>query len=211
MSKMKFKSKESYQRVLDAQARGRVTTKNKVIERRKVYQKNPSLCLQCNRPLGFEKRTNKFCSHSCSATYNNLGRIIDRKTGLLKPKEKKTNTPCLNCGSPIEKHGKKYCSLECSMSHRKEKTRSRALANLKNGSLNDLNARNWFRRIFEHKCAICGLSQWNNKEIPVVVDHIDGDHNNNFLNNLRMVCCNCDAQLPTYKGKNKGNGRSNRK
>lgn len=29
----------------------------------------------------------------------------------------------------------------------------------------------------------------------------------NKRSNLRMICSNCDSQLPTYKSKNKGNGR----
>ena len=39
------------------------------------------------------------------------------------------------------------------------------------------------------------------------MDHIDGNSDNNILSNLRLVCGNCDMQLPTYKSKNKGNGR----
>jgi len=31
------------------------------------------------------------------------------------------------------------------------------------------------------------------------------------LKNLRLVCGNCDMLLPTYKSKNKGNGRHNRR
>ena len=60
-----------------------------------------------------------------------------------------------------------------------------------------------------NKDEIVGLC--NEKEVPLVLDHIDGNPYNNCLSNLRLVCCNCDAQLPTYKGKNRGNGRYNRK
>ena len=41
--------------------------------------------------------------------------------------------------------------------------------------------------------------------------HIDGNSDNNALVNLRLVCGNCDMQLPTYKSKNRGNGRHNRR
>ena len=58
-----------------------------------------------------------------------------------------------------------------------------------------------------HVCSICNRYTWNNQPIPLVCDHIDGNSNNSNLNNFRLVCCNCDAQLPTYKSKNKGNGR----
>lgn len=33
--------------------------------------------------------------------------------------------------------------------------------------------------------------------------HIDGDASNNFRDNLRLVCPNCDSQLDTYKSRNK--------
>ncbi|MEO5692127.1 MAG: HNH endonuclease signature motif containing protein [Usitatibacter sp.] len=34
------------------------------------------------------------------------------------------------------------------------------------------------------------------------LDHIDGDHLNNALCNLRLLCANCHAQTPTYRGRN---------
>ena len=57
-----------------------------------------------------------------------------------------------------------------------------------------------------HMCDICKLLTWNDKPIPLVCDHIDGDSTNNLIDNFRIICCNCDAQLPTFKSKNK-NGR----
>ena len=45
----------------------------------------------------------------------------------------------------------------------------------------------------------------------MILDHIDGNADNNNLINLRLVCSNCDSQLPTYKGRNKGNGRFKRR
>lgn len=56
-------------------------------------------------------------------------------------------------------------------------------------------------------CSICKTTTWNNKPVPLVCDHIDGNPLNNNYDNFRIVCCNCDAQLPTYKSKNRGNGR----
>lgn len=61
-----------------------------------------------------------------------------------------------------------------------------------------------------NKCMICGLSEWRNIIIPLVSDHIDGNSNNNEISNFRIICNNCDSILPTFKGKNRGNGRKNR-
>lgn len=58
-----------------------------------------------------------------------------------------------------------------------------------------------------HKCQICGLSEWRGQKIPLVCDHIDGLAKNCEIKNFRVICNNCDAILPTYKGKNRGRGR----
>ena len=52
------------------------------------------------------------------------------------------------------------------------------------------------------KCECCGNTEWNGEPIPLVVHHIDGDHLNNELDNLQLLCPNCHAQTDNYCGKN---------
>ena len=55
----------------------------------------------------------------------------------------------------------------------------------------------------EHKCECCGLTEWNQKAIPLQVHHKDGDNLNNILTNLELLCPNCHAQTDNFCGKNK--------
>lgn len=57
--------------------------------------------------------------------------------------------------------------------------------------------------IKERKCECCGLTEWLHEPIPLELEHVDGDHYNNTLENLKILCPNCHAKTPTYRGKNK--------
>ena len=59
--------------------------------------------------------------------------------------------------------------------------------------------------IIEYKCAICGLSQWQNKNIILQLHHIDGNNKNNNLNNLQLLCPNCHSQTENYCGNSNKN------
>lgn len=52
---------------------------------------------------------------------------------------------------------------------------------------------------FEHKCYCCNNTKWNNQPIPLELEHKDGNHHNNNLDNLTLLCPNCHAQTPTYR------------
>ena len=62
-----------------------------------------------------------------------------------------------------------------------------------------------------HKCQMCSITEWGEKPTLLILDHIDGNSDNFGLDNLRVICSNCDTLTPTYKGRNKGKGRFARK
>jgi predicted nucleic acid-binding Zn ribbon protein len=139
-------------------------------------------------------------------------RVLDglRRGNITQGKNTKVNF-CLNCGLKIV-NWQKFCSVACSSKYSSEKITKKKTVLFEKGKLSDEQARKFFRKITPEKiCSICGLSEWMGKEIYLVVDHIDGDHTNNFPSNFRYVCCNCDAQLETYKSKNNGRGRPSRR
>jgi hypothetical protein len=52
-------------------------------------------------------------------------------------------------------------------------------------------------------CEICGQGEeWMGKKMSLIIDHINGVWNDNRIGNLRIVCPNCNATLPTHCGKN---------
>jgi 5-methylcytosine-specific restriction endonuclease McrA len=52
----------------------------------------------------------------------------------------------------------------------------------------------------ETRCELCGLTSWNNQPIPLELHHIDGNHFNNNLTNLQILCPNCHAQQSNNSG-----------
>ena len=54
------------------------------------------------------------------------------------------------------------------------------------------------------KCELCGWEQQSDDvRIPVELDHINGVHNDNRIENLRILCPNCHSLQSTHRGKNK--------
>lgn len=124
---------------------------------------------------------------------------------------------CLNCNKKFIKYNtkkNKYCSQKCQQDYQHKKAYKLFLKGNP-----DIQRSNYDCVIFKkdilkeqnNKCAICGCeNKWGNKELIFVLDHIDGDASHNIRENLRLVCPNCDSQLPTYKSKNKKSSRNYR-
>lgn len=55
----------------------------------------------------------------------------------------------------------------------------------------------------EYRCECCRRKTWNGKPINLELDHINGEHGDNRLENLRILCPNCHSQTETYCGKNR--------
>lgn len=156
------------------------------------------VCLVC--PNGFivttRNSSQKYCSRSCAVSVNNIG--VSR---TARPRAK-----CIACDNKSAQHSV-YCSMDCKRRHKID----RWLSGVEIPKLITASSKTFRPHILAEqggKCALCPVTTvWNDLPIVLILDHIDGNSNNNVRDNLRLVCPNCDSQLPTYKAKNRGNGR----
>lgn len=149
-------------------------------------------CLNCNIDVKTTISENKkFCSHSCSASFNNKKRIKDKNK-------------CLNCKNEISKR-QKYCSIKCQHIFVMYKKISENKASSKT-------IKRYLIDLYGDRCMECGWCEINKVtgKVPIELEHIDGDSENNSLENVKLLCPNCHSLTPTYKALNIGNGRHKR-
>ena len=164
-------------------------------------------CLNCSKEFK-ESGTKKFCSRSCSSSYNN--RIYHKRTANVVTKI------CLYCENEFYTRGatskkskfRKFCSTSCSSKYyverRIEKTLNKLLQGLLVGNASRTTTiRSYLLNLQENRCAICSIVPiWEDKELIFVIDHIDGNPKNNDIVNLRAICPNCNSQTATFAGRN---------
>ena len=103
-----------------------------------------------------------------------------------------------------------FCSVACQQSRRQQDAVEMWLATgeAHAGTHRFHYVRRYLADQQDYCCALCGLAdEWQGRPLSLVLDHVDGDSSNNQRDNLRLVCPNCDSQLPTYKSRNRGRGR----
>lgn len=75
----------------------------------------------------------------------------------------------------------------------------------------DLKRRLLAAGLLVNRCAVCGLLPvWNSQPLVLRLDHMNGDNRDHRLDNLRLLCPNCDSQTPTFAGRNKAANRRKR-
>ena len=57
--------------------------------------------------------------------------------------------------------------------------------------------------LIENRCETCGITSWRGAPLSMALHHVNGDANDNRLENLRVLCPNCHAQTPNFSGRNR--------
>ena len=157
-------------------------------------------CLNCNT----ETNNDKFCSSSCSASYNNKKNHWRKQKGILRKLEK-----CLFCEEECKRLDAKFCSIKCQKEFEYKNKIAEWLE--KDVKIGRFQIRRYLTETFGYYCSHCGINEHNSKPIVLQVEHIDGNSENNRPENLCFLCPNCHSQTPTFGAKNKGNGRHYRR
>ncbi len=122
---------------------------------------------------------------------------------------------CLNCQKTIL-NKRKYCSNKCQKEYEYKTYIENWKKGLESGMRGNyqisMHIKTYLFEKFNNKCARCGWSKINpyTKNIPLEIEHIDGNYKNNDESNLILLCPNCHSLTSTYKGANIQFGRKAR-
>lgn len=189
------------------------------------------ICPKCGTE---HEKPGTFCSYKCSNSKVNTPetrakRAASNKVYALR-NPNYNSRPCIKCRERFKRIHRESVCPKCKAMPKniprkepKEKVRvsvakitpiQRTINLVESGEVRlqvEGQVRMHMRRYLIHRhgnvCSICHTTEWMGQPVPLVCDHIDGNSENSSIDNFRMVCCNCDAQLDTYKSKNRGNGR----
>ena len=116
-------------------------------------------------------------------------------------------------GSRIGK--KQFCNNSCQQALRTAELKAEFLNGKYIGKLIGFASGSWTRNMLidvkTYRCAKCGICEYNNEPITLEVNHIDGDAENNILDNLEFLCPNCHSQTSNFRALNKNSKRTYRK
>lgn len=179
------------------------------------YYDNPNICLNCEvkiEVLEGEKvsavRKKKFCNHSCAAQYTNKNRACfwyDWKAVQVAIDQGASFREC------IETFGMNpttwYNAIETGRIVPNKEQRiiplEQALIENSSYSRQSLKRRLLREGLLKNECAECGQRpRWKGKLLVLILDHINGVNDDNRLDNLHLLCPNCNSQTETFAGRN---------
>jgi hypothetical protein len=203
-----LKNNKSYEEISILLNRSFSSVRNKIIRKKLFIYKdklqNIIYCLECGKIINTNNKNRKFCNNSCSAIFNN------------KNKNKK-QIFCINCNNELTNRQNKYCSSKCHSDYKYNLVIEKWINGDFDGLSGEYGTSKYIKKflIKKHgeKCMECEWDERNlfTGNIPIELEHIDGNYTNNKEENLKLLCPNCHSLTKTYKGANKGKGRNRKK
>lgn len=167
------------------------------------------ICKHCKRGFAVTSRDRrkKFCSRSCSASFNN-------SVSHVKHGKYAKGKICV-CGQVIPRYNRKYCSIECRTTSQREKRIADWLSGELvitseygvSGIIREYLMQQAGYRCTNAECSVPGGWFGTNpvtQRTCLTIDHIDGDATNNSPGNLRVLCPNCHSMTPNFGSLNTG-------
>ena len=159
------------------------------------------LCTFCNKKI-YKCKTKLRKSNYCSLVCLGQGR-------------KRIPSFCLNCNTSINNSKRKHCSRICQAEDNYKTYIERWLNGAENGygkTAISIYIRRWLYKKYGRKCQKCGWCEINpkTKVVPININHIDGNWQNNKLENLEILCPNCHSLTENFGALNRGSGRQYR-
>jgi hypothetical protein len=161
------------------------------------------ICKKCKSEFleKYSKNSNgDFCSLKCARSYSSLIKrdIVNEKVSKINKQKYKEHPELFKKNFHVWTDEDRKKSIPALKKAIKEKNKLKetilpfdeiSKKFKKKKILNEQNGR----------CIICEIMPiWNNRSLTFHLDHIDGNHNNNLRENLRMICPNCHSQTETY-------------
>lgn len=126
---------------------------------------------------------------------------------------------CISCSQILQSRQKKYCSNKCQHDQQYQEYIAAWKKGQEDGNrgrkvkLLSKHLRRYFIDKYKEKCLKC---EWSERHaitgaVPLEIDHIDGNAQNNLESNLQLLCPNCHSLTPHFRNLNRGNGRAWRK
>lgn len=175
------------------------------------YNKNPKTCKECGKKIPFDKKENSFCNNSCSATYNNKGRIrteeSKRKVAesirkLNNKKDEYIDKVCPICETIFTKRNTtrenraKYCSEDCRKIGRSKNLSKAVQERIKNGLHKGWQSRNILS--YPEKFFIEVLNNNNIKfehNKPIKKRELGLECSSNYFLDFYIECGNIDLEI----------------